>query len=340
MTVRSRGDYQPPFHSAIQMLPVRSVRVSTIRLPLKLRVTRIAAPLATLHPKWPFRLQKALPRAHATSPGGTDSSSFEMASVPTLNFATTTARPGPDGKDVTYQYNYAWHTLNDLYTELVPYTEHQQESALVTAVVAYGVANLDKPLTRDGVYLADGLYATIAVGAGDAQKQILTTLDYANAPVQVANFIRIVEGTTPPAGGGRGGGGRGGPGGQPEAPPIGAVDVVKGQIQGVIASPTQKSFAVPSLPKAINPALMHDSAGVVGVSAPNAFYITLGKNAALDRKFTAIGRVVASLGSLNDIKRADPIRSIRITRVGQAARDFKTDDETFKKLIESATKKK
>ncbi len=168
---------------------------------------RIVAPLANLHPKWPFRLQKALPRAHATSPGGTDSSSFEMMSVPTLNFATTTARPGPDGKDLTYQYSYAWHTLNDLYSELVPYTEHQQHSALVTAVVAYGVANLDKPLTRDGVYLADGLYATITVGAGDAQKQIMTTLDYANAPVQVANFIRIVEGNTPPAGGGRGGGG-------------------------------------------------------------------------------------------------------------------------------------
>jgi hypothetical protein len=29
-----------------------------------------------------------------------------------------------------------------------------------------------------------------------------------------------------------------------------------------------------------------------------------------------------------------------LTRVGQAARDFKTDDVTFKKLIESATKKK
>ncbi len=97
---------------------------------------------------------------------------------------------------------------------------------------------------------------------------------------------------------------------------------------------------MPSLPKVTNAALMHDAAGVVGVSAPNAFYITLAKNAALDRKFTAIGRVIASLGSLNDIKKADPIRSIRITRVGQAARDFTTDDETFRELIESVTKKK
>ncbi len=304
----------------------------------------ITAPLVTLFPKWPFRLQQTLPRAHATSPGGTDSSSFEMASVPTLNFATTTARPGPDGRDVSYTYNYAWHTLNDLYTELVPYTEHQQESALVTAVVAYGVANLDKPLTREGVYLADGLYATIAVESGTAQKQIMTTLDYANAPVQVANFIRIVEGNTPPAGGGGRGGGGGGRGGgaagQPAAPGIGAIDVVKGLVQSVISSPTQKAMAVPSLPKAINAALSHDAAGVIGVSAPNAFYITLDKNVALDKKYTAIGRVIGGAAALTTLRKADSIRSIRITRVGQAARDFKTDDATFKALVEAAKKKK
>jgi len=307
---------------------------------------KITAPLANLNPKWPFKLQKSLPRAHATSAGGTDSSSFEMMSVPTLSFQTTTARPGPDGKDVTYQYNYAWHTLNDLYSELVPYTEHQQESALMMAVVAYGVAMLDKPLTRDGVYLADGLYASITVGAGDAQKQVMTTLDFVNAPLHVANFVRTVEGK-PAAGGrgaagagGRGGGGGGRGGGGPEIPPIGSINVVKGQIQGVVASEIQKSVAVLSLPKAINATLKHDAAGVVGVSAPNAFYITLEKNAGLDKKYTAIGKVMAGLGALTDIKKADPIRSIRITRVGQAARDFKTDDAAFKTLVESATKKK
>ena len=305
---------------------------------------KITAPLTNLNPKWPFKLQKSLPRAHATSPGGTDSSSFEMMSVPTLNFATTTARPGPDGKDVTYQYNYAWHTLNDIYSELVPYTEHQQESALVTAVVAYGVAMLDKPLTRDGVYLADGLYASITIGSGDTQKQIMTSLDFVNAPVQVANFVRIIEGNAPPAAGGRGGGGggRGGFGapGAPEVPPIGKIDVVKGQIQAVISSANQKTVAVASLPKVTNAALKHDAIGVVGVSAPNAFYITLEKNAGLDKKYTAIGKIVAGLGALKDIKKADPIRNIRITRVGQAARDFKTDDAAFKALVEAATKKK
>jgi hypothetical protein len=180
--------------------------------------------------------------------------------------------------------------------------------------------------------------------------------------VQVANFIRIAEGKSPPAAGGRGGpgpaagppaggraaaGGRAGAGGggrgaQPETPAIGRILTVKsGLINGVVVSDIQKSVAVPSLPKATNAALKHDAPGVLGLSAPNAFYLTLQQNASLDRKYTAIGKVIAGLGLLQDIKRDDAIRSIRITRVGQAARDFKTDDEAFSKLVaEAKTKKK
>jgi len=303
-------------------------------------IQAITAPLANLNPKWPFKLVKGVPRAHATSPGGTDSSSFEMLSVPTFSFATTTARPGPDGKDVNYAYQYAWHTLNDLYSELVPYTEHQQHSALVTAVVAYGVANIDKPLTRDGVYLADGLYADIAIGSGDTQKRIMTTLDYVNVPLATANFVRIIEGKAPQAGGGRGGPppgmGFGGPGARPEPPPIGQVLDIKGGLANlVIASDTQKSVAIAKLPKTTNAALKHNARGILGLSGPNTFYLTLQKNPGLDKKSAALGTVIAGLSQLESLKKGDAIRSIRITRVGQAARDFKTDDDAFKKLMET-----
>ncbi len=287
----------------------------------------IAAPLANAYAKWPFTVEKALPRAHATSPGGTDSSSFEMQAVPTLSFATQT----------DYVYNYAWHTLNDLYSELVPYTEQQQESAVVHAVMAYGVANLDKPLTHEGVYLADGLYATVGIGAGDAPKQMMFSLDYVNAPIQTADFIRIVEGKNPPAGGGRGGGGGGrGPGGRGgvQAPPIGTVDVKGGLVSGTVVSDIQKTVAIARLPKTKNTAVKHDAAGVLGMMGPNQFYITLQKNGGLDGRYTALGKVIAGADAINEIKKGDPIRSIRITRVGQAARDFKTDDEAFKKLME------
>ena len=300
----------------------------------------ITAPLARLNPKWPFTLARGVPRAHATSPGGTDSSSFEMLAIPTLNFTTTSARTGPDGKEIpSYPYSYAWHTLNDLYSELVPYTEHQQHSALVTAVVAYGVANLDKPLTRDGVYLPDGIFADITIGSGDAQTRIVTTLDYVNAPLATANFIRIAEGKAPQPGGGRGGpppgmgGGRGGGRGA-DVPPIGQVLDVKGGLATMqIVSEVQKSVAIPKLPKTTNKALKHDGAGILGLSGPNTFYLALQKNKGLDGKYAALGKVIAGLDRLPGLKKGEPIRSIRITRVGQAARDFKTDDEAFGKLM-------
>ena len=288
----------------------------------------ITAPLVALNPKWPFKLERGVPRAHATSPGGTDSSSFEMQSVPTLRFLTQT----------DYNYNHAWHTLDDLYTELVPYTAHQQHSALVTAVVAYGAANLDRPLPRDGVYLADGLYADIAIGAAEAPVHIMASLDFANAPLQTANFVRIVEGK----GGGERGPGMGprpGPGGppgagpRPEIPPIGKVEVRDGLIAGLVVSDVQKSVAIPALPLTRNAALKNDSAGVLGVTGPNAFYLTLRKRAGLDKTATAIGRTIAGLDLLKTVKKGDAIRSVRIVRVGQAARDFKTDDEAFQKLL-------
>jgi hypothetical protein len=290
----------------------------------------IAAPLATAFPKWPFRLEKLLPRAHATSPGGSDSSSFEMLAVPTLSFATQT----------DYVYSYAWHTLNDLYSELVPYTEHQQQSAVVHAVVAYGVANLDKPLPREGVYLADGMYAAITVGSAEAPKQLMFSLDFVNAPAQTANFIRIVEGKAAPAAARGGAGGPGGRGGAPAAPPIGSIADVKGGLAtALVVSDTQKSVAIPKLPMTKNAAVTHDVAGILGVSGPNQFYITLQKATGLDKKYTALGKAVAGFSQLSEIKKGDPVRSIRITRVGQAARDFKTDDETFGKMVPAGKKK-
>jgi carboxypeptidase Q len=292
---------------------------------------RITAPLSKLNPKWPFKLERGVPRAHATSPGGTDSSSFEMLSVPTLRFTTQS----------DYNYRHAWHTLHDLYSELVPYTEHQKHSALVTAVVAYGAASLPKALPAEGVYLADGLYADFAIGAADAPVHVMTSLDFVNAPLQTANFVRIVEGK----GGAQRGPGAGGPppgmrpggppgaGPRPEAPPIGNIDVRGGVVAGTIVSDVQKSVAVPALPLAPNAAIKHDAAGVLGVTGPNAFHLTLGKRAGLDKTATAIGRTIAGLDLLKTLKKGEAIRSIRIVRVGQAARDFKTDDEAFNKLL-------
>jgi carboxypeptidase Q len=312
---------------------------------------KITAPLTNLNPKWPFRLELVMPRAHATSPGGTDSSSFEMTSVPTLNFRTQT----------NYVYNHAWHTLFDLYSELVPYTEQQQHSALATAVVAYGVANLDRPLPREGVYLADGIYADITVGPADAPGHIMTTIDFVNAPIFAAQFVRIAgqapqggrggraEGPAPAPGGGgaraagppaAAGGGRGGRGGDlPAAVPIGKIIDTAGNLAtGVIESEAQKAVAGVTLLKELNMVQRHDAPGVLGMAGENQFYLTLKPRPDLDTKSAAIGRVIAGSVILEKLAQGDEIRSIRIIRVGKAATDFRTDNESFQKLLAEKAK--
>ncbi|HEY3384596.1 MAG TPA: M20/M25/M40 family metallo-hydrolase [Vicinamibacterales bacterium] len=296
---------------------------------------KVVAPVLNVNQKWPFKLTRNIyPGARPETPGGSDYSSFAMLGIPTLSFRTET----------DYTYSRAWHTLNDTYSELVPYIEHQRHSALVTAVVAYGVANLDKPLPRAGIYLPDGLYADMSVGSGDAQKRVMASLDFVNAPVHTANFIRILEGKTgPPAAGGRGPMGPGGPAGaaRPDAPQVGKILETKGgAIAGIVASDTQKAAAVAVLPKERNTAIRHDVAGVLGMSAPSAFYLTTEKKAAFDKKNTAIGKIIAGAGLLQDIKKDDAIRTVRFIRVGQAAKDFKVDDESFKTLVAAAGKKK
>lgn len=47
-----------------------------------------------------------------------------------------------------------WHTENDLYNiynNSIP--EYQEHTSIVTAIVVYGVANLDHLLSRTGLYM-------------------------------------------------------------------------------------------------------------------------------------------------------------------------------------------
>ncbi|NNM05236.1 MAG: M20/M25/M40 family metallo-hydrolase [Gemmatimonadetes bacterium] len=273
----------------------------------------ISAPLADLNPTWPFELSvNHYPSLKPVNPGGTDASSFSMMGIPTFRFRTET----------DYSYGRAWHTLYDTYSELVPYTDHQRHSALATAVVAYGIANLDEPLPREGNYLPDGLFADITTTSG---ARVIASLDYENAPLQAAYFIRLAEGSGAQAGGG----GRGRMG-----PPLGQVEeVAEGMINAVIDAESRWPLVERDLPLTPNPSVKHDRRGVLGLSGANTFYITMGENAELDSRFTALGHVVAGAHTLGDFSVGDRIRSIRILRSGKAARAFATDEATFRRLL-------
>lgn len=104
----------------------------------------ICEPLANLNPKYPFKVIEATPRPKPTRAGGTDTAPFIMAGVPAFQFGTSDA----DGYD--FNYNEIWHTERDTY-EKCP-AEYMNHTSIVTAVVVYGVANLDHLLSREGMF--------------------------------------------------------------------------------------------------------------------------------------------------------------------------------------------
>jgi hypothetical protein len=110
-------------------------------------IEKICQPLNDINPDFPFKMVKRKPRERSKRPGGTDSSVFSMNGVPTMGFSTA------DPKRYDFQYREIWHTENDYYQKSIP--EYQEHTSIVTAVVVYGVANLDHLLSREGYYLPD-----------------------------------------------------------------------------------------------------------------------------------------------------------------------------------------
>ena len=76
--------------------------------------------------------------------GGSDHAHFAMNGVPTVSFRET------DPRGWNFDYRESWHTESDVYNKLIP--EYMEHSAVVTAVVMYGLANLDHMLSREGLY--------------------------------------------------------------------------------------------------------------------------------------------------------------------------------------------
>ena len=107
---------------------------------------KVCEPIVNLNPEFPFTVNKregpAQPRP--TRAGGSDHAYFTMNGVPALSFRET------DPKGYGFEYGEIWHTERDIYNKLIP--EYMEHSAVVTAVVLYGLSNLDHLLSREGLY--------------------------------------------------------------------------------------------------------------------------------------------------------------------------------------------
>lgn len=104
---------------------------------------QISAPLKDLNPKYPFTLNTGRRRRRPTRPRGSDHSVFAMQGVPTPGWRT----------EGTHRYRRTWHTVYDTYNEVVP--EYQEHSVIASAIIVYGVANLDHLLSREGYFLEE-----------------------------------------------------------------------------------------------------------------------------------------------------------------------------------------
>lgn len=106
---------------------------------------KISQPIKKIRPDYSFEVKVREPRKRPTQAGGTDASVFAVQGVPTLGFTTD------DFKGYNFSYGEIWHTERDLYTKNIP--EYQEQTATVTAIIVLGVANLDKQLSREGLYI-------------------------------------------------------------------------------------------------------------------------------------------------------------------------------------------
>ena len=106
----------------------------------------ICKPIMDLDPEVPFTVNKRPGelRPRPTSAGGSDHAYFAMNGVPTIGFQES------DPKGYNFEYQEIWHTERDIYNKVIP--EYMEHSATVTAVVVYGLANLDHQLFRQGLY--------------------------------------------------------------------------------------------------------------------------------------------------------------------------------------------
>jgi len=286
----------------------------------------VIKPVLGMNPKYPFELTERTKPVRKGGRGGTDTFSFLQKEVPAFGFSTK-------GEQV---YGRTWHTTLDTYNEIIP--AYEEYSSLVTSVVAYGVANLDHLLNREGNFIPDGIYADFNTNKG----RISVRLDYKKAPMTVANFIGLAEGTITNAS-------------YPLGIPFykGSIwhrvvkeHVIQGGEPSIVKDPanSEVNSIGYEIPNEISD-LSHNKAGMLGMAndGPNTntceYYITLADRSYLDGNYTLFGEVVDGMDVVNKIVQGDTTVSITIVRAGPEAGKFIVNDSTFKDLVDKQWKK-
>jgi cyclophilin family peptidyl-prolyl cis-trans isomerase/Xaa-Pro aminopeptidase len=188
---------------------------------------------------------------------------------------------------------------------------------------------LVRPAAIAAPALPDGLYAELRTNKGT----IVLELEHERAPLTVASFVGLAEGTV-----------------ANQALPPGAPffdgtvfhRVVPGHVIQAGQAKAGETSPGYTIPNEIVPDLSHGKAGVLGMAnagphtGSSQFYVTLGDRSYLDGNYTVIGRVVSGMDVVAAIVQGDWVDHVRILRMGERARAFKADDATFGNLRAAA----
>lgn len=176
---------------------------------------------------------------------------------------------------------------------------------------------------------AEGLYAVIETKRG----AITVKLEFEKAPMTVANFVGLAEGTVENAL----------RNGKPFFDGLTFHRVVPGfVIQGGCPNGTGTGGPGYRFPDEIDETLRHDAPGVLSMAnaGPHTngsqFFITMDATPHLDGVHTVFGRVVDGMDVIGKIKAGDKIEKVTVIRNGKAAESFDTSNEAFRRLVAGA----
>jgi cyclophilin family peptidyl-prolyl cis-trans isomerase len=180
----------------------------------------------------------------------------------------------------------------------------------------------------------EGLYAAVLTNKG----LIVLQLEFEKTPMTVANFVGLAEGTIENAAF---------PSGTPFFDGTKWHRVVAGHViqcgipKSVKADPDGgPGYEFPN--EIVLPELNHGRAGMVNMAngGPHTngsqWCITLGDRSYLDGDYTVFGHVVEGMDVVFKIAQGDDVQSVRIVRIGKAAKAFRPTTESFRAMVEAA----